>query len=191
MFEAQEVEVRVLDLPEGEDPDSLLRAGKRAVFEQAMEDALPLTEYRLQRLIRRGPTETERDRVALFRKALPILASVPSTIEREQYVKMLAPYHPQYRAGTVYAEEHIRQDVAVLSDGQRPRAHVRMRRRAAASVGACRLPGGATEQAERHLLRALVGDDPALAGLVLGADRAGRASTRRRARAGRSDLSLL
>ncbi len=118
IFEAQEVEVRVLDLPEGEDPDSLLRAGKRRVFEQAMEDALPLTEYRIKRLIRKGPTETERDRVALFRKALPILAAVPSMVEREQYVKLLAPYHPQYGAGAAFAEEHIRQDVAGHLAGQ-------------------------------------------------------------------------
>ena len=54
IFEAQEVEVRVLDLPEGEDPDSLLRSGKRLVFEQAVENALPLTEYRIKRLIRKG-----------------------------------------------------------------------------------------------------------------------------------------
>jgi len=43
IFEAQEVDVRVLDMPEGEDPDSLLKLGKRRVFEQAMENALPLT----------------------------------------------------------------------------------------------------------------------------------------------------
>ena len=60
MFEAQDVEVRVLDLPEGEDPDSLLRHGKRAVFQASMENALPLVEYRIKSLIRRGPTEDRR-----------------------------------------------------------------------------------------------------------------------------------
>ncbi|MDQ2798689.1 MAG: DNA primase, partial [Armatimonadota bacterium] len=66
IFEAQDVDVRVLDLPPGDDPDSLLRAGKRREFERAIEDALPLTEYRLKRLIRTSALETERDRVALF-----------------------------------------------------------------------------------------------------------------------------
>ncbi len=165
MFEAQEVEVHVLDLPEGDDPDSLLRAGKRAVFERALENALPLVEYRLQRLVRKGPTETERDRVALFRKALPILASVPSAIEREQYVKMLAPYHPHYRAGTVYAEDHIRQDVVSYQQGHRPEApQGEAFVRPLPAVG--RMPGGATEKGERHLLRALLGDEPVLAGLI-------------------------
>ncbi|MBV9849213.1 MAG: DNA primase [Armatimonadetes bacterium] len=95
IFEAQDVEVRVLGLPEGEDPDSLLHAGRRSDFERAMDEAMPLVQYRLERLIRKSDTGTEGGRLALFKKALPVLASVPSVIEREQYVKRLAPYHPQ------------------------------------------------------------------------------------------------
>jgi len=170
IFEAQEVDVRVLDLPEGEDPDSLLKAGKRLVFEQAMETALPLTEYRIKRLIRKGPAETERDRVALFRKALPILATVPSIVEREQYVKLLAPYHPHYGTGAAFAEEHIRQDIAGhmagLSGGASGPTSYYPRRQSQPAPQPPR-GGGATEQAERHLLRALVSDDAALAGLAL------------------------
>ena len=169
IFEAQEVDVRVLDLPEGEDPDSLLRAGKRLVFEQAMENALPLTEYRLKRLIRKGPAETERDRVALFRKALPILAVVPSILEREQYVKLLAPYHPHYSAGAAFAEEHIRQDIASHMAGQGgvQTATPYAARRFSGPPPPMPSGGGATDQAERHLLRALVSDDLSLVGLVL------------------------
>ena len=173
IFEAQEVEVRVLDLPEGEDPDSLLKSGRRRVFELAMEEALPLTEYRIRRLVRKGPTVSERDRIALFKKAMPILASVPSILEREQYVKILAPYHPQYAAGAAFAEEHIRQDIAGHISGhsagqsgwERPAQSWGGRRSSpppAPPVG-----GGATEQAERHLLRALVSEDPALMGSAL------------------------
>ncbi len=186
IFEAQEVEVRVLDLPEGEDPDSLLRSGKRLVFENAIENALPLTEYRIKRLIRKGPAETDRDRVALFRKALPILAAVPSVLEREQYVKMLAPYHPYYGAGAAFAEEHIRQDVAGHLAGQATQSGGQnsygSNARRPAPLAQPPSGGGATEQAERHLLRAMVSDDPALAGpaleLVMPEDfRSGKART--------------
>ncbi len=176
IFEAQEVDVRVLDLPEGEDPDSLLRSNQRRVFELAIENALPLTEYRIRHLIRRGPAETERDRVALFRKALPILASVPSMVEREQYVKLLAPYHPHYNTGAAFAEEHIRQDVAAQlasqsdtpSGGYSSDHGYKSRRSAPVPMPPLALSrGGATEQAERHLIRALVSDDTALSGPVL------------------------
>jgi len=173
IFEAQEVEVRVLDLPQGEDPDSLLRSGRERIFALALEEALPLTEYRIQRLIRQGPIESERDRVLLFKKAMPILATVPSILEREQYVKLLAPYHPQYSAGAAFAEEHIRQDVASHMNGQST-AHLSGQRdrqpwggRRPAPMLAPPTGGGATEQAERHLLRALVSEDPALMGRAL------------------------
>ncbi len=172
IFEAQEVEVRVLDLPEGEDPDSLLRSGKRLIFERAIDTALPLTEYRITRLIRKGPAETDRDRVALFRKALPILAAVPSMLEREQYVKMLAPYHPHYGAGAAFAEEHIRQDVAAQIAGQNSNHGLSPSLSGGSERRSAPLPqppsgGGATEQAERHLLRAMASEDPALAGPAL------------------------
>lgn len=166
IFQAQEVEARVLDLPEGEDPDSLLRSGRRIVFEEAIARAQPLVEYRLRRLVKRGPTETEADRVALFRRALPILASVPSLIERESYVKLLAPFHPQQSVGFGFAQEQIRQDVAAygMSRSVPPSSAARPSPRRPAALP----PGGAAAQAERHLLRALVSGDLSLAGRVLG-----------------------
>jgi len=169
IFEAQEVEVRVLNLPEGEDPDSLLKAGKQRVFEQAMEDALPLTEYRIRRLIHKGPTESERERIALFKKAMPILAAVPSILEREQYVKLLAPYHPQYRAGAAFAEEHIRQDIAghITGQGGGQAVWQTVSGRRQSPPPAPPAGGGAIEQAERHLLRALVSEDPTLMGFAM------------------------
>ena len=83
-----------------------------------------------------------------------------------------APYHPHYGAGAAFAEEHIRQDVAGHLAGQ---ANTQNSGQSAYGSNARRpapLPqppsgGGATEQAERHLLRAMVSDDPALAGPAL------------------------
>jgi len=68
-----------------------------------------------------------------------------------------------------FSVEHIRQDIAGHLSGQRGNSH-------APQAWAGRRPsppptppsgGGATEQAERHLLRALVSDDPALLGCAL------------------------
>ena len=91
---------------------------------------------------------------------------MPSVIEREQYVKRLAPYHPQYGAGAVYAEEHIRQDVASYQSGRMghaPAAPAYTPARAPMQAP----PRVAAEQAERQLLRALVAGDSALAETVL------------------------
>lgn len=165
MFEAASVEVKVLDLPEGEDPDSLIRAGRREEFLAAIANALPLIEYRIRRLILAEAVQSDRDRVGLMRKAMPILAMVKSVIERDEYVKMLAPHHPSFRFGAATAEEQIRQDVATYLSmhraglGQpaqtpRPRDTAPIRE--------------ATDLAERDLIRALLSGDPLLSGRVLG-----------------------
>jgi len=167
IFEAQEVEVRVLNLPEGDDPDSLLRDNKRRVFEQALKDAMPLTEYRLKRLLRQAASElSERDRVALFEKALPILASVKTPALRAHYMKMVLPYHPQYGVRGVSAQEYIQRDVEAYLSG---RHMVQMKPSVSPAPAAPPLTprlGHATEQAERHLLRALLSEDRSLACLV-------------------------
>ena len=166
IFTAQDVEVRVLDLPEGDDPDSLLRAGKRHVFEQALANAMPLTEYRLTRLLRRPASEmNERDRVAAFEKALPILASVQTPALRAYYIKMALPYHPQYGVGGISAQDYIQRDIeAYLSRGGAAASNGRTAPRAQPlPTPTTPLLGSATEQAERHLLRALLGRDRDLA----------------------------
>lgn len=169
IFEAQEVEVRVLDLPEGDDPDSLLRGGRRRVFEQALEDAMPLTEYRLRRLLRTPASElSERDCVALFEKSLPILASVKTPALRAHYMKIALPYHPQYGVRGISAQDYIQRDVEAYLSGRTTTQAERPApaRPVPAAPPPTPLLGNATEQAERHLLRALLSEDRTLAGLV-------------------------
>jgi len=164
IFEANSIEVRVLDLPEGEDPDSMLRSGRREEFAQAITNAVPLVEYRVRRLIRQEAAQTDRDRVGLMRKAMPILGAVKSVIERDQYVKMLAPYHPSFRFGTASAEEQIRQDVTTYlsthgGDGRAPAQSPQPQRAAPIRE--------AIDMAERVLIRSLLSGDPLYSGRVL------------------------
>jgi len=164
IFEANSIEVRVLDLPDGEDPDSMLRSGRREEFAQAITNAVPLVEYRVRRLIRQEAAQTDRDRVGLMRKAMPILAAVKSVIERDQYVKMLAPYHPSFRFGTASAEEQIRQDVSTYlsthgGDGRAPAQSPQPQRAAPIRE--------AIDMAERVLIRSLLSGDPLYSGRVL------------------------
>jgi hypothetical protein len=127
---------------------------------------MPLTEYRLEQLIRGADTNTDGGRLALFRKALPILAAVMSVIEREQYVKRLAPYHPQYRSGAVYAEDQIRQDVLAQQSG-RIEGYSRPPQVSASAPPMMTSVSGAAARAERQLLCVLAEGDPLLTERVL------------------------
>lgn len=167
IFEANEIDVKVLSLPDGEDPDSLLRAGRREEFAAAITNAVPMMEYRISRLIGKEAGHTDADRVTLMRKAMPILASVKSVIERDQYVKMLAPHHPGFRFGTASAEEQIRQDVAGYIASHSGRAGGREGAPAAEQQRSRSPLRAATDLAERHLLRAVLGADASLAERVI------------------------
>jgi len=176
IFEAQQVDVRVLALPSGEDPDSLLRKGKRIVFERAMEDAAPLVEYRLKRLTREHPSKmSDRDKAEVFDNAIPILATITDPAKLAHYTKIMMPYHPLDGVVGVSVTNQIQQDVAryidqkqgevfrqeVVSRKIAPRTDTRFKPDSTKTLGS------AVQQAERHLLRALVSNDPALAGLAL------------------------
>ena len=114
LFEAQEIEVRILDMPDGEDPDSLLRANRSAEFRRSIQDAVPVAEFQLRRLLRQANPSamSERDKSTFFqRELLPILRGTKSVLERERYIRMCAPLHPYYSSGTAYAEEQIREEI--------------------------------------------------------------------------------
>ncbi len=113
IFEAQGLEVRMLVLPKGEDPDSIINAGRSEEFKQAISGALMVSEYRLKQVLTTIlPTTSEIERTNIFqREILPILRATKSVTERENYIRLCARAHPLYASGAAMAEEQIRQDV--------------------------------------------------------------------------------
>ena len=94
-----------------------------------------------------------------------ILSGVPSTVEREQYIKMLAPFHPQFSSGAIFAEEQIRQDVAGYQRGRE--GEYQAPRTSFSSPPPPAQLRTATDQAEKHLLRSLASGDPELSAPIL------------------------
>ena len=88
LFRQAEVEVRVLTLPVGMDPDSLIRSKGQAAFAELVESAVPVLEWELRRALLRG--KNGRDSVAALRDAVAVLARVRPGVEREYYIGWLA-----------------------------------------------------------------------------------------------------
>ncbi len=128
MFMDAEFDVRIARLPKGDDPDSLLRRGETAAFASATSDALPIIDYRLHLLAEEHDLSTAAGRSALLNDAVHILAEIPSTLERERYIKSLAVgrNHPNWETGRI-AENDIRQEIDRLlqrsAASGRPGAH--------------------------------------------------------------------
>lgn len=152
MFGEVECDVRIARLPSGDDPDSLLREGRASEFADAVSKALPVVDCRLAILEERHDLSGPAGRAAMLKEAMRVLAEVPSSVEREKYIRSLARYHPNFESGTTRAEDHIRADIDAL-----------MRHRK--DVGAARPATGSTaraatalEKAESAVLRVLICD---------------------------------
>jgi DNA primase len=89
-------EVRFLFLPEGEDPDSLVRKEGREGLEQRLDQALPLSEFLFQQLTAQVKMETIDGRAHLAELAKPLLTRLPSGLFRRmmfQHLEQLVGIH--------------------------------------------------------------------------------------------------
>jgi DNA primase len=77
-------------LPEGEDPDSLIRSGGHAAFADEIERALPLSRFFVRALTGGRTPATAEDRAALISEARPLLMSMAPGAMRLQLLRDLA-----------------------------------------------------------------------------------------------------
>jgi DNA primase len=103
--------VRIISMPSGEDPDSLLRSGDVSKFADAIEKSLPLVDFRIKQVFRKYDLKSERGRVDALNESIRILTELENSMERERIIRHLAKYHPNFSSGTAYAEDHIRKEV--------------------------------------------------------------------------------
>ena len=83
-------QVRFLFLPDGQDPDSLIRQEGRAGFEQRLDHALPLSDYLLQQLSAKLDLRKLDDRARLLESAKPLLKQLPDSAFRDLLSQQLA-----------------------------------------------------------------------------------------------------
>ena len=84
------VELKFLLLPEGEDPDSLVRAGGTEIFRQHMESAAPLSDFLLRELRGQVDLSSADGRSRLVALARPLLSRLPQGVYRELLIRQVA-----------------------------------------------------------------------------------------------------
>jgi DNA primase len=82
--------LRFLFLPEGEDPDTLVRAEGREPFEQRLQRAQPLSELLFEHLAGQVDMISPDGRARLVTLAKPLIAQVPAGIYRDMLEQRLA-----------------------------------------------------------------------------------------------------
>jgi DNA primase len=83
-------QIRFLFLPEGHDPDSLVRAEGAQAFESRLASALPLSDYLIRELSARADVTSVDGRAKLVELARPLLRRIPSDVYRELLLGQLA-----------------------------------------------------------------------------------------------------
>lgn len=90
LFEDSGVEVRIVVLPDGHDPDSYVHAHGPAALAEQIGSAQTVLDYQMGLLIRRFGTEGEDAKRKLVSSAVPVLARVQNDIERSRWTRRLA-----------------------------------------------------------------------------------------------------
>lgn len=143
---AQGLKVRIALMPEGQDPDTLLREVGAEAVQRAAKGGLTPTDFRFAELKRKLTPADE----AFWDQAFEILVSAPHALEVERHVTELAGLYPGTR-DPVAAAEAIRREV------QRRRPAPQRPQRAPASSGSA-IPKVALHASEQTLFLALMNE---------------------------------
>ncbi len=83
-------QVRFLFVPEGEDPDSLVRNEGADAFRARLDEAVPLSEFLIEHLRSETDTASLDGRARLAELARPLVAQVPEGVYRDMLTERLA-----------------------------------------------------------------------------------------------------
>ena len=89
ILKEQGLDVFVMQLPEGKDPDDVIKTQGRAGFEKLIENALPLVEYRIKSLIGDFDLSSFDGKSKFATAAIEVLKELKSDIERETYISLV------------------------------------------------------------------------------------------------------
>jgi len=81
-------ELRVVILPEGNDPDDVIKEDAK-IWQQLAEEALPIVDYTFNVVSSKLDLTTARDKSLAADKLLPIIAEIKDNIRRDHYLRKL------------------------------------------------------------------------------------------------------
>jgi len=113
----REIDIRVVSLPKGEDPDSIVRSGGAEAFRAYLDKAAGYFDFFLGKCIDRiGPDTPAKKREVIMQMG-PLIEKTPNDILKEQQRKELAD-----RLGI--SEQHVKSAMAQMKDSESGRRSV-------------------------------------------------------------------
>ena len=84
------VQVRFLFLPEGEDPDSLVRKEGAAAFEERLKQALPASDFMFRQFLSQVDISSSEGKARLKQLAMPLIEKIQPGVYRELLTEQLS-----------------------------------------------------------------------------------------------------
>ncbi len=159
----------VVSLPQGEDPDSLLRAQGAEALQRTLEAATPMALFGVEQLFRelageRNPLELEPAlKAQIVERGLSWVISLPSELDRVACLERLAPLTPAYLTSPQAALQALQQELRQRQQrARRARPAATLQTEAETTPAPSRLTiPKAVFQAESEVLRATLRSDSA------------------------------
>jgi DNA primase len=91
LFLEEDFRVRVLSLPDGEDPDTFIRRAGAEEYGRRLRAAAPYLDFVLETAMhRQGSLDNPRSKIQIINIVLPYLVKLPNPVERSDYVSRIA-----------------------------------------------------------------------------------------------------
>ncbi len=103
ILKSEGLEVKVVSMPDGLDPDELIRDRGPDAYRQALGDAVPLVDFKL-RTLKKFYDLKGYDKRAFIRAALKVVAEIENSTEQEDCLKLL-------RSETGYSLDSLKRDL--------------------------------------------------------------------------------
>ena len=83
------ISVRVVALPEGKDPDEVIKEGGVQAFQKCLDEAMPLIDFKLYNLRRSYDLDNAESKRAYVSAAIKVVATAESSAEKEELLKVI------------------------------------------------------------------------------------------------------
>jgi DNA primase len=91
LFLEEDFRVKVLRLPDGQDPDAFIRKSGAAEYRNRLRESTSYLDFVLETAVRgQGTMDSPRNKIQVLNAVLPYLAKLPNAVERSDYVFQFA-----------------------------------------------------------------------------------------------------
>lgn len=88
----KEMDVKVVVLPEGEDPDSIINSNGKNTFLNYLNHAIDFVEFKIKRYKDGNPKETAQSRAGIIRDLIKSISLIPDRFQHDHYLSRVAHF---------------------------------------------------------------------------------------------------